>query len=42
MLCEKINIKQFFLSYDNINFYKKVQNQKVYNKNYQIAYFIKS
>lgn len=25
MLCEKVNIEQFFISYDKINFYKKVQ-----------------
>lgn len=25
LLCEKINIKQFFLSYNNMNFYKRVQ-----------------
>lgn len=27
------DIEQFSLSYENINFYKKVQDQKVYNKN---------
>ena len=26
LLCKKVNIEQFFLSYDNMNFYKKVQN----------------
>lgn len=25
MLCKRVNIEQFFISYDNINFYKKVQ-----------------
>ena len=38
MLCKRVNIKQFFLSYDNINFYKKVQDQRVHNKNYQVVY----
>ena len=38
LFCKKVNVKQFFLSYDNINFYKKVQDQRIYNKYYQIAY----
>lgn len=48
MLCKNVNIEQFFLFYDNINFYKKVQDQRVHNKNHQVAYiagyiyFIKS
>ena len=25
MLCERVNVEQFFISYDNLNFYKKVQ-----------------
>lgn len=33
LLCKRVNAKRFFLSYDNINFYKKVQDQKVHNKN---------
>lgn len=41
ILHKKVNIKQFFLFYDNIYFYKKVQNQRVYNKNHQIAYIIR-
>lgn len=38
MLCERVNIEQFFLSYDNMNFYKKVQDQRTHNKNHQVAY----
>ena len=38
ILYEKVNVTQFFLFYNNINFYKKVQDQKVYNKNYQVVY----
>ena len=38
LLCEKVNVERFFLSYDNMNFYEKVQNQKVHNKNHQIVY----
>lgn len=40
MFCKKVNIKRFLLSFDNINFYKKVQNQRFYNKNYQVIYNI--
>lgn len=32
ILCKKDNIKRFFLSYDNINSYKKVQDQRLHNK----------
>ena len=48
LLCKKVTVKQFFLFYDNMNFYKKVQDQKVHNKNHQVIYipryicFIKS
>ena len=48
ILCKKVNIEQFFLSYDNMNFYKKFQDQKFYNKNHEVVYtagymyFIKS
>ena len=38
MLCEKVNIEQFFISDDNMNFYKKVQDQRIHNKNHQVAY----
>ena len=24
MLCKRVNVERFFLSYDNMNFYKKV------------------
>ena len=34
MLCEKVNVERFFISYDNMNFYKKVQDQRIYNKNH--------
>ncbi len=38
LLCKRVNVERFFLSYDNVNFYKKVQDQRVHNKNYQVAY----
>lgn len=38
VLYERIYLERFFLFYDNINFYKKVSKQRVYNKNYQVAY----
>ncbi len=38
LLCERVNVERFFLSYNNINFYKKVQDQRVHNKNHQVAY----
>ncbi len=38
LLCKKVNIERFFLFYDNMNFYKKVQDQKIHNKNHQVAY----
>ena len=38
MLCERVNVKPFLLSYDNMNFYRKVQDQRVDNKNYQVVY----
>ena len=38
MLCERFKVEWFFLSYDNINFYEKVQDQRVHNKNHQVAY----
>ena len=38
MLYEKVNIERFFISYDNINLYKKVQDKKIYNKNHQVPY----
>lgn len=34
MLYEKVNVKQSFLSYDNIKFYEKVHDQRIHNKNY--------
>lgn len=41
ILCEKVNVEQFFLFNNNINFYKKVQNQRVHNKNYWVVYTAK-
>ena len=38
MLCERVNVERFFISYDNINFCKKVQDQKIHNKNHQVVY----
>ena len=34
LLCKRVNVEQFFLFYDNMNFYKKVQDQRVHNKNH--------
>ncbi len=48
LLRKKVNVKRFFLFYDNMNFYEKVQDQRVHKKNHQVAYtaeyvcFIKS
>lgn len=45
---EQLVNKPFFVFYDNINFYKKVRKQHIYNQNHQInyttgsIYFIKS
>lgn len=36
MFCKIVNVKQFFLSYNNINIYKKVQDSRVHNKNYLV------
>ncbi len=38
LLRKKVNIERFFLFYDNMNFYEKVQDQRVYNKNHQVIY----
>lgn len=38
MLCKRVNIERFLISYDNINFYKKFQDQRVHNKSHQVAY----
>ncbi len=38
LLRERVNVERFFLSYDNMNFYEKVQNQRVHNKNHQVTY----
>lgn len=39
-VCEKVCKERFLISYDNINFYGKVQNKRVHNKAYQVAYTV--
>lgn len=34
LLRERVNVERFFLSYNNMNFYKKVQDHRVHNKNH--------
>lgn len=37
-LWERVHNKRFLISYDNVNFYEKVQDQRVHNKAHQVAY----
>ena len=39
-ILEKTKIQQFFISYNNINFYENVHDQKIYNCNDLISYII--
>lgn len=38
MLCNRVCNKRFFISYDNMNFHEKVQDQRIHNKSHQVAY----
>lgn len=38
--CEKVCKEHFLISYNNMNFYGKVQNKRVHNKAYQVAYIV--
>lgn len=38
MLYNRIYNKYLFILYNNINFYKKIQNYCIYNTFYQVAY----
>ena len=38
MFCKRVNVERFFISYDNMNFYEKVQEHRVHSKNHQVAY----
>ena len=37
-LRERVRNERFLISYDNMNFYEKVQDQRVHNKAHQVAY----
>ena len=37
-ILKKIQTRQFFISYNNMNFYKNVHNQRIFNRNALVSY----
>ena len=38
MLEERVKIQRFFISYNNMNFYKNIYDQRLYNKAHRVNY----